>query len=154
MVVVLTDADTGQEIVWFIRRGKPYFYLRDKETKRFIKRLKEIEVRCFQVVDYPIKRAKKSNPLYVDVVGITRITAEEWDYIEEVEEKLEDATFLRVSSMFGYAVSNTLLELSGYEYGSELRVSAKYRENRYCWVVMWKHKPEDKPRKLEGEDWL
>ena len=154
MVVVLRDDDTGNEIIWFIRRGKPYFYLRDKETKRFIKRLREIEVRVYQVIDYPIRVAKKANPLYVDAVGMTRITAEEWEYIEVIEERLKEATFYKVARYFGYRCADTLLEEAGIEYGSIFKSMTLHREGRYRWVIMWKHHPKERGKREEGEDWL
>ena len=45
MAEVEKDADTGDEIIYFVRRGRPYLYLRDAKTKTFIKRLRYVEKR-------------------------------------------------------------------------------------------------------------
>lgn len=81
--MVFTDADTGEEMLYFVRTyyrrhdaiplrtPLPFLYLRDSTTKRFIKRLDAMEVRYFEEVSYSAEEAKKGNPLYVDAVTKT-----------------------------------------------------------------------------------
>lgn len=151
MVEVEKDSDTGEEIVYFWRRGKPYLYLRNSITKRFIRRLYSVEKRFFVVVDYSRERAKKGNPLYIDSGIYTQIKAEEWEKREEIDRKIERALDEVIKVMFGEAVVNKLLETAGVEYGSKPYYTTKAEENKATALVVWKHHPEDKPRKKEEE---
>jgi hypothetical protein len=154
MAKVLVDADTGDEIIYFVRRGKSYLYLRDKVTKRFIARLSSVEIRAFKVVNYSVSEAKKGNPLYLDAVVTTNITSEEFRKLDEVEDNLDKATDSVVSRYFGKAVVEYLLELSGFEYGSKSMNPEEYGNAKGHYGLVWKHHLADKPRKAEGDTWL
>lgn len=86
--LILTDADTGDELLWFIRAKKQYLYLRDAKTKRFIKRLDAMEVRMYMVVDYSLEEAVKGNPLYLDAVAITKATPEDIGEMVDFDETI------------------------------------------------------------------
>jgi len=157
--LVFDDDDTGNEILHFVRRKKHYLYLRDRFTKRFIKRLVFMELRVFEVVDYSEEMAKKGNPLYIDAVGKTLLTPEamvyfdvcEIEHSEEIEKPLDDGLLRQMTRMFGSAVVNELFELAGYEHGSKPSVSQRYTYGKFYWVAVWKHHKEDEPKSLEGE---
>jgi len=163
---VVDDADTGDEILWFVRRGRPYLYLRDRSTKRFIRRLIGVELRLFMVVDYSEEHAKKGNPLYVDVVVVLPISPETFEEMDAKEKLAESLCAGKVSALFGSYVENELLDLSGVEYGSDVRNEFKSTEviirrkrlitieviktDRYFWSVVWKHHKEDAPKSEKG----
>jgi len=152
--LVVDDADTGNEIMFFYRRGKPYLYLRDAYTKRFIKRLREVEVRVYQVVEYSRELARKGNPLYLDAVGKTIVTVEEIKDLDRVEDRLEIAVYHIVMRYFGKYVAFDLLELRGTEYGSEKTTETYYEDEKFTWTLVWKHHPEDRPESEEGIGFL
>ena len=145
------DADTGDEIIYFVRRGKPYLYLRDAKTKLFIKRLTYVEKRLYMVVDYSKEEAKKGNPLYVDAGIFTQINPEEFPERDKIDSKLDHALTQQIREMFGEAVVAQLLELAGEEYGSKPEYTTKHEEKKATYLAVWKHKPEESPRKQEGE---
>lgn len=131
------DADTGDEIMYFVRR----FYrkvdsiplrepihtlmLRNTETKRFIKRLIGVELRLFMVVDYSEEEAKKGNPLYLDAVGVRAISAEMFPDRESEKQDLESKVSTKVAENFGDYVERELLDTAGEEIGSDIRESLK-----------------------------
>lgn len=151
MVEVEIDADTGEEIIYFIRRGKPYLYLRSATTKRFIKKLETVEKRHYMVVDYDEKHAKKKNPIYIDAGAYTQIKPEFFPKRHEVDEKLEDAITNKISTMFGYSVANRLLENAGYEIGTEPHYKSEYNEKKATILIVWKHKKRAEGKTKEEE---
>ena len=151
MAEVEKDADTGDEIIYFVRRGKPYLYLRDARTKRFIKRLKYVEKRLYMVVDYSYEEAKKGNPLYIDAGIYTQINPEEFPERHKIDSKMDKALEDKIKEMFGEAVVEKLLEPAGEEYGSKPYYTTRHEEGKATILVVWKHKPEQAPRKKEEE---
>lgn len=162
--LVLVDADTGHELLHFVRRRKHFIYLRDKETKRFIKKLDFMELRYFQVVDYSEEQARKGNPLYIDAVGksllspetlfetVTELEMCEIEDYERFETLIGKSLERRLVAMFGTFVVDQLLEDAGIEYSSEPSVTQRVTFGKFYYVVVWKHHKEDQPRSLEGED--
>ena len=167
---VFDDADTGDEILYFVRRyyrrrdaillrvPRHYLYLRDAQTKRFIRRLRAMELRMFEVVDYDEEQASKGNPLYVDVVTSTYLFAKEVPEVEEWEERLHEKAKEKTRELFGSFVTYQLLDRSGVEYGSRLRVAFKGKKEEepkiWFWCVVWKHRKEQEPKSEEGiETW-
>jgi hypothetical protein len=145
------DADTGNEIIYFVRRGKPYLYLRDAKTKIFIKRLRYVEKRLYMVVDYRKEEAKKGNPLYIDAGIFTQLNPEEFPERDKIQSDLDHALTQQIREMFGEAVVEKLLELAGEEYGSKPEYTTKHEAHKATYLAVWKHKPEQPPRKQEGE---
>lgn len=148
--VALDDSDTGHEIIFFYRRGRPYTFLRDKKTKRFIRILRRVELRVFMEVEYSEEEAKKGNPLYVDAVGKTLLMPHHIPKLEEIENKVEDMVVWIVRRLFGLYVAHGLLDLRGIEYGSIKTVEEEWEEGKVHYVVIWKHHPEDKGKTMEG----
>ena len=144
------DADTGDEIIYFVRRGRPYLYLRDAKTKLFIKRLRYVEKRLYMVVDYSKEEAKKGNPLYIDAGIFTQINPEEFPERDKIDSKLDHALTQQIKTMFGEAVVKELLELAGEEYGSKPEYMTKHEEGKATYLAVWKHRPEQPPRKQQG----
>jgi len=150
------DSDTGQEIIFFMRRGRPYLFLRNRVTKRFIKKLNFINVRVVMCVEYSKERAKKKNPIYVDNVVTTSIEPRHVHLISKIEDWLEDRGYDVISKYFNRGVANEY-ELVGYEYGSKCKefmgvvdIYPKY----YYYHIVWKHHVEDEPRDRKGvEEW-
>jgi hypothetical protein len=151
MAEIEKDADTGDEIIYFVRRGRSYLYLRDAKTKRFIKRLRYVEKRLYMVVDYSIIEAKKGNPLYVDAGIFTQLKAEEFPERDKIDSDLDKTLTQQIREMFGEAVVAQLLELAGEEYGSKPEYTTKKEEGKATYLVVWKHKPEQLARKQQGE---
>jgi hypothetical protein len=165
--LILDDADTGNEILYFVRlfyrrrdairlkAPRPYLYLRDRDTKRFIKRLDYMEIRLFMVVDYSIEEASKGNPVYIDAVGKTLVSAKDLHdkegRIEEIEGELEEGVRWHVIENFGDAVEHQLLVLAGVEYGSVPSVEQKYEAGKFYGVLVWKHHERDEPRSKKEE---
>jgi hypothetical protein len=128
-----TDADTGDEILYFVRRYyrridtiplvEPIhtLMLRDAKTKRFIRRLIGVELRLFMVVEYTEEEAKKGNPLYVDAVGIRAIEPKSFPDREDELRTIESALSGKVAENFGSYVESELLDTAGQEIGSEIR---------------------------------
>ena len=147
------DDDTGEEMIFFYRRGRPYLYLRMAKPPRwFIRRLREFEVRAFMVVDYSIEEAKKQNPLYVDAGAYTVVVAEKFMEREKIAEELRKPIEKVIEEKFGKAVKDQLLEDAGDEYGSEPHYTTRYEEHKCTVLVVWKHKPEEKPKSQETEE--
>jgi hypothetical protein len=151
MAEIERDSDSGNEIIHFVRRGKPYLYLRDAKTKVFIKRLRYVEKRLYMVVDYSYEEAKRGNPLYIDAGIFTQINPEEFPERDKIDSKLDHALTQQIKEMFGEAVVEKLLELAGEEYGSKPEYTTKHEEGKATYLVVWKHKSEQPPRKQEGE---
>jgi len=149
-VEVEVDADTGQEIVHFIRLKKHYLYLRDIETKRFIKRLKTVELRVFMVVDYSVERARKGNPLYIDAVGSSQLKPREFLRRDVWEWVIGRALAHKVAEEFGFYVAHDLLDLAGIEYGSIIKVEERIQDRKARYVKVWKHRPEEAGIVAEG----
>ena len=151
---VFDDADSGDEILYFIRRGRAYIYLRDAQTKRFIKRLHAMELRMFEVVDYSEEQASKGNPLYMDAVTSTYIFASEVEEVDEFEEGLHWRAKDKCDAYFGTFVTDQLLDRSGIEYGSELRAEFQGRTiespKNWFWSLVWKHRKEGAVKSEEG----
>lgn len=126
MVYTVTDADTGNEIVMFYRRGRPYIFLRDPETKRFVKQLNKIELRYYEEVNYSRDQARRKNPIYADFVALLQVKPEEIDQLGELEEELREYLELWITEKFGGVVE--LTEERGFEYGSKIksRTSEEY----------------------------
>jgi len=151
MAEIETDADTGNEIIHFIRYKRHYLYLRDKRLKFFIKRLKYVEKRVFMVVDYSKEQAKKGNPLYVDAGIFTQLKPEEFLERDKIDSKLDYALTQQIKEMFGEAVVKQLLELAGEEYGSKPEYMTKHEEGKATYLIVWKHTTTQKPRTQQGE---
>ncbi|MEM2368415.1 MAG: hypothetical protein QXQ50_09320 [Candidatus Bathyarchaeia archaeon] len=152
MAEVEKDADTGEQIIYFVRKGREYLYLRDSVTKRFIRRLKTVEKRHYAVVDYSKEQAKKGNPLYIDSGAYTQLSPSEFPKRHEINAKLETAIENTITRMFGEAVTKQLLEPAGYEIGSKPYYNTKAQENKATVLVVWKHHPEEPPKKQETEE--
>lgn len=152
MPYVWIDADTGNEIIFFYRRGRPYIYLRDRRTKRFIKRLKAIEVRVYTVIDYGKEKAKKANPIYVDNVVITTIKPEDMERLEEIEEELIDKSIEVIMRYFATPIVH-YATISGIEYGSRVTKRGEYPKS-YYYEIVWKHHKKERGKHRWGiETW-
>lgn len=149
LAVAFDDADTGEEIIWFMRRGRPYLFLRDAKTKRFIKKLDNMELRVFMEVEYSEEEAKKGNPLYVDAVLMTLVSPKEVPDMSAIEEELIARLEIIVAEKFGSSVAFELLTLRGIEYGSEPQHTEKHEMGDAYYVLVWKHHLKDEPRKEE-----
>lgn len=155
---VFDDADSGDEILYFIRRGRAYIYLRDAQTKRFIKRLHAMEIRMFEVVNYSEEQARKGNPLYMDAVTSTYLFPSEVGDVENYEEYLHYKAVDKTNEYFGSFVADQLLDRSGIEYGSELRAEFQGKTEKapkmWFWSLVWKHRKEGKTKSEEEiETW-
>lgn len=142
------DADTGEEIIFFIRRKRPFLFLRDRETKRWIAKLEAMEIRMYLVVEYPIEVAEKKNPVYCDAETKTSITPEDIDKADRIETWLMDRCIGAIRVYFNRGVAG-LATVSGVEYGSKIDKSSLYPHN-YGFTLVWKHHKGDEPRSEKG----
>jgi len=67
------EAETGEEIIVFLRRGRPVYMVRDMVTKRFIAGIRGIQLAVSVVFEYPPDKARRDNPLYVDIKASTMV---------------------------------------------------------------------------------
>ncbi len=152
MARVWIDADTGNEIIFFYRRGRPYLYLRDRRTKRFIKRLMVIEIRVFIVVEYGIEKAKKRNPIYIDNVVITSVRPKDMEKIEEIKEDLIDKAIEIIVRYFATPIAY-YSTISGIEYGSKVTKRGEYPKS-FSYEIVWKHHRKEEGKREWGiETW-
>ncbi len=142
MAVTVVDADTGNEIIAFYRRKRCYIYLRHPQTKRFIKRLKRVELRIFKVLNYDVK----AHPIYADFSARWILSCQELLTRERAEKDLEFAIDLAIQSKFGKHLAK-LSDYAGIEYGSRLYGAEGYT----TFDAVWKHRKTAKPRK---QRWL
>jgi hypothetical protein len=129
------DAETGEEIISFIRRGVVVTMVRDAVTKRFIRGVRGIVVEVSVLMKYPPDKAKKSNPLYVDVKTSTFVSGEDLSKITDIEHQLENRALDIINEYFGEYVRNM-----AYKVGSEHKAGEP--ENAYPSVgyyVIWHH---------------
>ena len=140
----MVDADTGNELLGFRRRGVPYIFLRDSKTKRFIHILRKIELRYFGVVDYSEELASKGNPIYADFSIRQSINPEQFQHLRKYEDKAETYLAEGVQKLFGVVVVN-LIDMTGLEYGSK----STFNDTRYKFDAVWKHHMDSKPRSKE-----
>jgi len=131
---VLIDADTGDEIIVFLRRGRYYAFLRDRETKRFIKMLRVIRVTGIGCVDYVSPRKPYHN-LYIDVNVSTDIKPIQVYELRKIEREIEREIRWKVEEKFGFRVAK-MLEIIGIQYGSK---PCGYSYPMYSWYMVWKH---------------
>jgi len=101
------------------------------------------------VVDYSRERARKQNPLYVDAGAYTRITPEEYDKVKEINRKMKTALKFVMTEMFGSAVVQKIMRDAGIEFGSKPHYASTAKRHRVTVAVVWKHDPQDKPKKEE-----
>jgi len=147
------DSDTGEEMIFFYRRGRPYLYLRMAKPPRwFIRRLREFEVRTFMVVKYSLEEAKKQNPLYVDAGAYTIVSAEKFMEREEIAKELREPIKRVIDEKFGVAVRRQLLKDAGVEYGSEPYYTTRHDEHKCTVEIVWKHRPDEKAKSQEVEE--
>ena len=93
MAIAWLDEETGNEMVFFERRGRWYGYLRDPITKRFIRRIYEIYV----YVSYSIDYDSQDKPIFADFFAFSKIEIDPQgnfrnivlDKIAELRERLE-----------------------------------------------------------------
>lgn len=95
------EAETGEEIIVFIRRGRPITMVRDAVTKRFIRGIRGIQVAVSLVFDYPPTKARHSNPLYIDVKTASYVTGADLAKLDEVEKQLAEKGRSILNRYFG-----------------------------------------------------
>ena len=82
------DSDTGEEIIYFVRRGRPVLYLRDRVTKRFIRRLRYVRLSVTMSVDYTVK-GKPYRSIYIDARISTDLRPRDFPNRHIIEKELE-----------------------------------------------------------------
>jgi len=141
------DAETGEEIIIFIRRGRPVGMVRDYITKRFIRGFNGFTVQVALLFEYPPTEARRDNPLYVDIKLSTFVGVDEVEKTEDIEVALGDAARRKIESTFGEVVSR-LAKIVGVEHKVEITEDV-YPE--YHWYLVWHHYKNDE-REDEGTD--
>ena len=141
MTRIFLDEDTGEECIIFLRRGKPFIFLRDPVTKRFIKKVNYVDVRVTITFEYKSKK----HPLYIEAGGRTTITAGIFEGCKDKEcleaemdtiwYELSDAIFDALEERFNPAIRSRA-EIEGISFGT-IKKSRMYPE---CVIrIMWSH---------------
>lgn len=141
------DAETGEEIIIFIRRGKEVGMYRDAITKRFIRGFNGFTIQVALLFSYPMSGAKHKNPLYVDVKLATFVGVDEVKNIEDIEKELGREAKDVIQQNFGEYVSD-LAEIVGVEHKVEITEEV-YPD--YHWYLVWHHYKRDE-REKDGVD--
>jgi len=145
------DAETGDEIIAFTRRGETVIMLRDAYTKRFIRRLYGVVAEVTNVFEYPPYYAKRSNPLYVDVKVGTYIPVEHIQQYKEIVNKFKEGSFGIINEFFGPDIARQS-RIAGVEYTHiepYIEPEAIYPE--YVYYAIWHHyKNDEKEEKGYG----
>lgn len=136
---VVVDDSTGQEIVAFLRRGRPYFYLRDRVTKRFIKRLRKIKVNAIITVDYVPEARPYYHSLYIDNKTSGNLTDQEAMQIRKIEDELAYRATMRITQKFGPAI---LKYLSNIRFTYESKTFNLY-DFQYEHFTIWAHRDSE-----------
>jgi hypothetical protein len=119
------DADTGQELISFIRRKQFFLYLRDSETKRFIKRLREFTLSYIASLEYE-STTKSYKNVYIDIKISTTLEDIQFQNRKELEQNLPIVALEDLINEFGSDLVNSLEFVSeGYEYHT-IEKSLKY----------------------------
>jgi len=143
----LIDAQTGYEIIAFVRRGRWYWYLRHPRTKRFIRRIRELSIKITVTVEYSEEEAQKKNPLYVDMTVSTTLR----DHFEprdilETQDVLIDVAHREISAWFGVGIVH-ISEVVGIEYFSKRITKVDFPEVKVD--LIWWHRSEVDSREEE-----
>ncbi len=128
------DADTGDEIVYFIRRGKPVLYLRDRLTKRFIRRLRYVRISVTGSVEYEDRKRPYHN-IYIDITVQTDIPPREFPNRYTIATELERRLYEIIDERFGTELAD-MVQVIGIEFGSK-RCYHVYP--RYIAHIAWQH---------------
>jgi hypothetical protein len=93
--LVFTDDFSHEDIIFFVRQGKLYSYLRDKQTKRFIKRLKSVYLvyraifeKCYE--ERKDRGKSKSNNIHLETHLSSELEVNPYLSIEELLEVIKD----------------------------------------------------------------
>lgn len=129
------DAETGEEIITFMRRGKVVGMVRDTETKRWIRGFKGFTVQVSLLFDYPKNKARAYNPLYIDVKIVTFVGVDEVTKVEDIEQELTKTATNVIHSYFGEFVAE-LAVIAGAEHKIEMTEEV-YPD--FHWYVIWHH---------------
>lgn len=168
MVIVAkwVDAETGEEIIAYQWRGRLRIIVRDAVTKLFIRGIKGLTVAATLVFDYPPAKARKNNPLYVDVKTASTVLGEDLDKVDEIEKELvkkaRDILEHYMNAIIANAAEEETKRLDGIPPNDKLEVeycigkdlprtvgieyiavpiSEAYPE--YHWWIIWHHYKDD-----------
>ncbi|RLF99546.1 MAG: hypothetical protein DRN49_04220 [Thaumarchaeota archaeon] len=114
---VEVDADTGEEIIYFIRRGRPYLYLRDRVTKLFIRRLRYVRLSITISVEYEVK-GKPYRNIYIDARISADLRPRDFPNRHRIEKELEDKLLEIIEFKFNPELAG-MAKIEGIEYGSK-----------------------------------
>jgi len=140
-LAILIDESSGEEIVVFTRKGKTLAFLRNKITKRFIKRVRGTRVKV--IVTFSSQGAK-DNPLYVDATGMTTILDTQITDRDDIARRLSFALFDAIQERFGEVVAD-LVNVVGVEY----KITAELPTYPDADIdVIWAHKYNKREEKV------
>lgn len=123
MAELETDAATGEELIFFYRRGAPFLFLRhgpeSPEYPRFIARLRDFGIAVTYSMEYESLTRSWKN-IYIDVKAESKFPDADFPKREELANKLKELGDEAVRQNFGSNLLNSLEEtISGTEYSSE-----------------------------------
>jgi len=126
------DSDTGEEIIYFVRRGRPVLYLRDRVTKRFIRRLRYVRLSVTMSVDYTVK-GKPYRSIYIDARISTDLRPRDFPNRHIIEKELESKLMEIVEFKFNPELAG-MMDIVGIDYGSK---RCKYVYPKYVAIIIW-----------------
>jgi hypothetical protein len=133
------DADTGEEIISFIRRGKVVTMVRDAVTKRWIRGINGILIEVSVLMKYPPEKARRDNPLYVDIKTSAFVSGDDLPKVTDIEKELGNKGLDIINEYFGEYVRDM-----AYKAGSEHKAGEP--ENvypKFGYYVIWHHYRDD-----------
>jgi hypothetical protein len=128
----VVDDDTGLEIIAFKRYGRYYFYLRDPVTKRFIKRIDRVNVKCTVAIDYRSLR-RYYHSIYVDTNVKFDVKPENWEYLDRIEEALALHGKEAINRDFGSALLSFMTKPKFSYHSKQLTYSDVYAHIHMIW---------------------
>lgn len=161
MAFTFTDADTGDNILFYLNRGNLWIMVTNPRNGRFIRRTDRISIGVTLTFDYP--KGVVNNPIYVDFKMATEVTAEFLmesnpqdlegvrETIQFIRGRLIERSRERLAELFGERVS-ALAEVIGIEYKAEPTEETNGQEYPMAhWILIWHHYKADEQEKMGDE---
>ena len=133
--LVFLDDFTHNEIIFFTRQGKLYSYLREKESKRFIKRLRIVYLvyraifeKCYS--ERKDKGKSKSNNLHLESHQIAEVEVDINLSLSEFANSINDI----FKQLHNYALENCFNEYNVLPEQEEYALSSESQTEELCYM--------------------
>jgi hypothetical protein len=133
--ITYLDDFTHEEIIFFMRQGKLYSYLREKESKRFIKRLRIVYLiyrgvfeKCYS--ERKDKGKSKSNNLHLETHLSSEIEVNPYLSLSEFANSINDI----FKQLHNYALENCFNEYNVLPEQEEYALSSESQVEEPCYM--------------------